>query len=118
MRYRQLGSSGVKVSQIGLGAWQIGGPLRAYFDQLGWIAHGWGAVDDEASVRLIHACGEWGINFIDTAAGYGAGHSEEVVGRALQGQRDRWVVETKGGEGFTEEGVNWHDSCRSPESPR
>ena len=109
MQYRKLGKSGIKVSEIGLGAWQVGGPLKAHFESLGWISHGWGEVDDAASVEMIRACGDMGINFIDTAAGYGAGHSEEVVGKAIHDQRDRWVVETKGGEGFTEDGHNWKD---------
>ena len=109
MRYRALGRTGIEVSEIGLGAWQIGGPLKAHFESLGWISHGWGDVEDSESVAMIRACGEMGINFIDTAAGYGAGHSEEVVGQAVKGDRERWVVETKGGEGFTQDGHNWKD---------
>ncbi len=70
-------------------------------------------MDDAESVRLIEACGDAGINFIDTAAGYGAGHSEEVVGRAIKGNRDRWVIETKGGEGWTEDKHNWKDFSRT-----
>lgn len=112
MEYRMLGSSGVRVSEIGFGAWQVGGELRAYFDKLGWISHGWGDVRDQDAVGLIKACGELGINFIDTAAGYGAGHSEEVVGSAVRGQRAEWVIETKGGEGFREDGVNYRDFSR------
>jgi len=113
MKYRKLGGTGVVVSEIGFGAWQVGGPLRAYFDRLGWISHGWGDSDENAAVRLIRACGDMGINFIDTAAGYGAGHSEEVVGRAVAGQRDAWVIETKGGEGFRPDGVNYHDFSKA-----
>ncbi len=113
MRYRQLGQTGVEISEIGFGAWQVGGPLKAYFDSLGWISHGWGDVDDVDAVRLIHNCGDSGINFIDTAAGYGAGHSEEVVGRAIRGRRDSWIVETKGGESFTEEGINCRDFSKA-----
>ncbi|WP_047997276.1 aldo/keto reductase [Puniceibacterium sp. IMCC21224] len=70
MRYRTFGRTGWQVSEIGFGGWQIGG--------------GWGAVDDDASVRtLLHAF-ERGINFVDTAQLYGAGHSETVIGRALK----------------------------------
>jgi aryl-alcohol dehydrogenase-like predicted oxidoreductase len=70
MRYRQFGRTGWNVSEIGFGAWQIGG--------------GWGAVDDAASIRtLLHAF-ELGINFVDTAQLYGAGHSETVIGQALR----------------------------------
>lgn len=112
MRYRRLGNSGIEVSEIGLGAWQIGGPLRAYFAGLGWISHGWGHSDDAEAVRLIHACEDMGINFIDTAAGYGAGHSERVIGRAMKGRRDQWIIETKGGEGFSEDNVNYKDFSR------
>lgn len=99
----------MKVSEVGLGAWQIGGPVNGLFEGRGRIAHGWGPVDDAESVRLIRRCGELGINFIDTAAGYGAGHSEEVVGEALQGEREDWVVETKGGEWFDENLASHHD---------
>ncbi|SLN62378.1 General stress protein 69 [Aquimixticola soesokkakensis] len=70
MQYRDFGRTGWKVSEIGFGGWQIGGA--------------WGAVDDDASVRtLLHAF-ERGINFVDTAELYGAGHSETVIGRALK----------------------------------
>lgn len=113
MRYRPLGRTGLNVSAVGFGAWEIGGPLRAYFEGLGWIAHGWGDVDDAHSVRLIQSCADLGINVLDTAAGYGAGHSEEVIGRALAGQRERWIVETKGGEGFRPDGVNFKDFSKA-----
>jgi aryl-alcohol dehydrogenase-like predicted oxidoreductase len=70
MRYRQFGRTGWKVSEIGFGAWQIGG--------------GWGQIDDAASIRtLLHAF-DRGINFVDTAELYGAGHSETVIGQALR----------------------------------
>ena len=55
VKYRALGSTGMRVSEIGLGAWQIGGPVRGFFEKLGWIAHGWGDVDDDVSVGMIHA---------------------------------------------------------------
>ena len=70
MRYRDFGRTGWQVSEIGFGAWQIGGS--------------WGKVDDDASIRtLLHAF-DRGINFVDTAELYGAGHSETVIGRALK----------------------------------
>ena len=70
MRYRNFGRTGWKLSEIGFGGWQIGG--------------GWGRVDDAASIRtLLHAF-EQGINFVDTAQLYGAGHSETVIGQALR----------------------------------
>lgn len=70
MRYRDFGRTGWKVSEIGFGAWQISGM--------------WGKVDDDASVRTLHHAWTQGINFVDTAELYGAGHSEEVIGRALK----------------------------------
>jgi aryl-alcohol dehydrogenase-like predicted oxidoreductase len=70
MRYRDFGRTGWQVSEIGFGAWQIGGS--------------WGKVDDDASIRtLLHAF-ERGINFVDTAELYGSGHSETVIGQALR----------------------------------
>lgn len=81
MRYRDFGRTGWKVSEIGFGAWQIGQ---------------WGKVDDAASIRtLLHAF-EQGINFVDTAELYGAGHSETVIGQALRQWRgDKIYVATK-----------------------
>jgi len=73
---RPLGKSGMEITTVGLGAWAIGGG--------GWL-FGWGQQDDEASIAAIHHGIELGINWIDTAAIYGLGHSEEVVGRALAG---------------------------------
>lgn len=93
---RPLGRSGIEVSAIGLGCWAIGGP--AYRDGR---AIGWGEVDDEESVAAIHAGIEAGVDFFDTANVYGAGHSERVLGRALQG-RDDIVVATKFGNLFDE----------------
>ena len=58
---------------------------------------GWGDVDDSESIRAIHAGLDAGINFLDTAANYGTGHSETVVGRALAGKRDQVVIATKFG---------------------
>ncbi|MGI6609962.1 MAG: aldo/keto reductase [Limnochordia bacterium] len=113
MKFRALGNTGMQVSEIGLGAWQIGGPVRGYFEKLGWIAHGWGSVDDAASIRMMHTLADVGVNFVDTAAVYGAGHSEEVVGQAVKGKRQQWIIETKGGEGFHQDGVNWRDFSRA-----
>ncbi len=72
----QLGATGMEITRIGFGAWAIGGG--------GW-EFGWGPQEDEASVRAIQHALEPGVNWIDTAAAYGFGHSETVVGRALQG---------------------------------
>lgn len=109
MRYRPFGNTGLDISEVSLGAWQIGGAVRGHFDSLGWISHGWGHIEEDDAVRLIATCGDLGINFIDTAAGYGAGRSEEIVGKAVSSRRDRWVIETKGGEGWTEDLHNQKD---------
>jgi aryl-alcohol dehydrogenase-like predicted oxidoreductase len=71
----QLGTTGLEITRVGFGAWALGG---ANYD---W---GWGAQDDDDSIAAIHRALELGVNWIDTAAQYGFGHSEEVVGRALR----------------------------------
>jgi aryl-alcohol dehydrogenase-like predicted oxidoreductase len=81
-----LGTTGLQITRVGFGAWAIGGG--------GW-EFGWGAQEDEESVAAIHRALELGVNWIDTAAAYGFGHSEQVVGRALQGVTDRPYVFTK-----------------------
>jgi aryl-alcohol dehydrogenase-like predicted oxidoreductase len=90
---RELGRSGVKVSAMGAGLWAIGGPWT-----MGGSAAGWGEVDDAESIRAIHAALDHGITFFDTAANYGAGHSEQILGRALAGgRRASAVIATKFG---------------------
>jgi aryl-alcohol dehydrogenase-like predicted oxidoreductase len=81
-----LGATGMQISRVGYGAWAIGGA--------GWW-HAWGDQDDEESIEAIRRAVEFGINWVDTAPIYGLGHSEEVVGRALQGLDDRPYVFTK-----------------------
>ena len=81
-----LGQTGLEITRIGFGAWAIGGG--------GW-EFGWGPQDDEQSLGAIHRALELGVNWIDTAAAYGFGRSEEIVGRALQGLRRRPFVFTK-----------------------
>jgi len=80
MKYRNLGSTGIKVSPLCLGAMMFGA---------------WGNADHEDSIRIIHAALEEGINFIDTADIYAAGESEEIVGKALAGRRDNVILATK-----------------------
>ena len=93
MKYRILGKSGLRVSEIGVGAWQLGGPLV-----LDGKTDGHPDVGVDFSTDLIRRCGdELGINFLDTAEQYGAGESERRVGLALAGQRDKWIVSTKFG---------------------
>jgi aryl-alcohol dehydrogenase-like predicted oxidoreductase len=90
---RLLGRSGIPVSAVGLGCWAIGGQ----FYNLEGQPLGWGEIDDDESIRAIHCAMDWGITFFDTADAYGVGHSEEVLGRALKGRRDRVVIATKFG---------------------
>jgi aryl-alcohol dehydrogenase-like predicted oxidoreductase len=82
----QLGETGLEITRVGLGAWAMGGG--------GW-EFGWGPQEDEASISAIHRALDLGVNWIDTAAAYGFGHSEQVVGRALEGIVDRPYVFTK-----------------------
>jgi len=86
MQTRPLGNSDLNITPIGFGAWAIGGA--------GW-AFGWGAQDDADSIATIHEALDLGINWIDTAAVYGLGHSEEVVAKALDGIAKRPYVFTK-----------------------
>jgi len=86
MQYRPLGNSGISASVIGLGTWVLGG------------GRVWGAdPDDNESIRTIHAALDAGINLIDTAPAYGWGRSEEIVGKAIQGRRDKVILATKCG---------------------
>lgn len=87
MKTRQLGKDGPHLTEIGLGAWAIGGS---------W-AWGWGEQDDQESIATIHRALELGINWIDTAAVYGLGHAEEVVARAVEGNRKEVFIATKCG---------------------
>jgi aryl-alcohol dehydrogenase-like predicted oxidoreductase len=96
METRQFGKTDMQVTPVGLGAWAIGGA--------GWRA-GWGAQDDDDSVATIHRALDVGINWIDTAAVYGLGHSEEIVERALRGRSDRPYVFTKCGRVWDESGT-------------
>jgi aryl-alcohol dehydrogenase-like predicted oxidoreductase len=89
---RTLGRSGIEVSALGLGCWAIGGPFM-----LDGKADGWGDIDDNESIKAIHAALDLGINFFDTADAYGIGHSEEVLGKALSGKRSRVIISTKFG---------------------
>lgn len=76
LKKRMLGSSGLEITTVGFGSWAVGGG--------GW-SFGWGPQDDEASIAAIQHAVSLGINWVDTAAIYGLGHSEEVVGRAIAG---------------------------------
>jgi len=94
---RKLGRSGIEVSPMGLGCWAIGGPFWA-----GETPQGWGEVDDEESIRAIHAGIDMGVTLFDTANVYGAGHSERVLARAFAGHRSKVVIATKFNAVFNE----------------
>jgi aryl-alcohol dehydrogenase-like predicted oxidoreductase len=96
MQTRQLGNSGLQITRVGYGAWAIGGS--------GW-QFAWGSQDDNDSIAAIHRSLELGVNWIDTAAVYGLGHSEEVVARALKAwPGPRPYVFTKCGRLWDEKG--------------
>ena len=86
LRTGPLGRTGLEISRVGFGAWAIGGG--------GW-EFGWGPQQDDESIAAIHRALELGVNWIDTAAAYGFGRSEEIVGRALRGLPERPYVFTK-----------------------
>ncbi len=102
MKYRILGKTGFKVSEVGFGAWAIGG--NSY-------GNSYGPTNDETSIAAVQRALELGCNFFDTADVYGHGHSEELLGRALKGQRDRVILATKVGGDF------YHDPPRMNFNP-
>lgn len=81
MKYRTLGRTGMKVSEVGFGAWAIGG--------------GWGPQEDAESLKSLHAAMDLGVTFIDTAAGYGNGRSERLIGKVLKERKQEIFVATK-----------------------
>lgn len=97
MLYRKFGHTELIVSEIGFGAWGIGGPAMA-----GDIPIGWGNVDDETSIEALKKAEELGINFFDTADFYGFGHSEELIGNVF-GNSDKVVIATKVGHRVAED---------------
>lgn len=88
MQRRKLGYTDLNLTTVGLGTWAIGG---------GHWEFGWGPQDDADSIAAIRRALDLGINWIDTAAAYGLGHSEEIVGEAIKGRRDQVMVATKCG---------------------
>ena len=87
MEYRKLRKSDLEVSVVGFGGWAFANNAS------------WGAIDEEEAIRAVHLAIDEGVNLFDTAEGYGGGHSEEVLGRALKGKRDGVIVATKVGGG-------------------
>ncbi|MBB2684018.1 MULTISPECIES: aldo/keto reductase [Rhizobium] len=99
---REIGRSGVKASAVGLGTWAIGG----------WM---WGGTDEAQSIAAIQASLDAGVTLIDTAPAYGMGRSEEIVGKALAGRRDRAVIATKCGLVWhTQKGNHFFDQDGKP----
>ena len=90
MKYQMIGTSGIEVSRIAFGAWEVGGGTA-------WDC------DDQAAGNMVAALPDIGINFIDTAKVYGTGRSEELLGKALKGKRHDFILASKGG-------MNWRDS--------
>ena len=101
MEFGQIQNTDIRPSRIGLGTWAIGG----------WK---WGGADDDAAVATIDRALDSGINLIDTAPAYGQGHSEEIVGRAIQGRRERVVVATKVGLEWDERGEPRRNASAPP----
>ncbi|GAB4577615.1 MAG: aldo/keto reductase [Anaerolineales bacterium] len=100
---RTLGKSNLQVSALGMGCWAIGGPWTWAQPGREPYPAGWGKTDDAEAIRAIHAALDAGVNFFDTAANYGAGHSEIVLGNALKGRRNKAVIATKFGHIINEE---------------
>jgi aryl-alcohol dehydrogenase-like predicted oxidoreductase len=82
LKYRKFGKLNWDISEIGFGAWAIGGDM-------------WGPQDDNESIKALHKAIDLGVNFIDTAQGYGSGHSEELVGKVLKERKEEIYVATK-----------------------
>ena len=87
MHYKVLGKTGLNVSDIGFGAWAIGGPAN-----VGGVAIGWGQTNDQESLAALDAAYDAGVNFIDTADFYGLGHSEELIGQWLRSRQPKHMV--------------------------
>ena len=99
MKYRTLGRTGLRVSEIGFGAWAIGGPAK-----LGEKNIGWGPVDDNESINALLAAFDAGVNFYDTADVYGWGHSEEIIGKTFKNKRDKIIIASKVGNRVDDNG--------------
>ncbi|MBX3079999.1 MAG: aldo/keto reductase [Anaerolineae bacterium] len=93
---RKLGRSGIEVSAVGFGCWPIGGDILEFGKPVGW-----GTVDDEASIRAVQRAIDLGVTFFDTAEVYG--RSEDILGRAFEGRREKVVIATKFGRQYDRE---------------
>lgn len=99
MNFRKFGNTDLMVSEIGFGAWAIGGSVN-----VGGVEIGWGPSDDRESEKAIYAALEAGINFFDTADFYGLGHSEELIGNVL-GKNNDALIATKVGQKVGKDGA-------------
>ena len=112
MEYRFLGGSGLKVSALSLGTATFGGSNEFF--------KAWGSSDVKEATRMVDIAGEAGVNLLDTADIYSDGMSEEIVGKTLQGRRDKFLVSTKAtfrlGEGPNDVGSSRHHLIRSCEA--
>lgn len=99
MNFRKFGKTDLLVSEIGFGAWGIGGPAM-----VGSTAIGWGDVDDKTSIKALKRSFDLGINFYDTADFYGFGHSEELIGKVF-GNRDDVIIATKVGHRVEDQSI-------------
>ncbi len=102
MQKRQLGKTDLYLTTIGLGTWAIGGG--------NWY-WGWGPQDDADSIATIQRAIDLGINWMDSAAAYGLGYSEELIGKAIAGRRDEVIIATKCG-------LVWDDDTTGDVTPR
>ncbi|HEX4921997.1 MAG TPA: aldo/keto reductase [Candidatus Bathyarchaeia archaeon] len=102
MKYRTLGRKGLRISEVGFGAWAIGGNA---------FGNSYGPTDDKTSLSAIKKALDLGCNFFDTADAYGHGHSEQLIGEAIEGRRDEVVIATKAGADF------YHDPPRMDFNP-
>jgi len=100
MQYKKLGNTDLLFSAIGLGTWAMGGADWKY---------GWGPQDDQRSIETVQHALELGINWIDTAAVYGNGHAEEVVGKAIRGMSERPFIATKCSRKISSDGPLYSD---------
>jgi aryl-alcohol dehydrogenase-like predicted oxidoreductase len=91
MKNRNLGKTGIEVSEVGFGAWQLGNQRD------------WGSMTDEEAIYLVHQAMDMGCNFFDTAPNYGSGKSEELLGKAFKGKRERVVISSKCGHHSNDE---------------
>lgn len=100
MKFQNLGNTDIKVSTVALGTWGLGG---------GSVWSDKNSTEADA-IKLLDACEEYGINYIDTAPVYGTGVSEELLGKALRGRRERFILQTKCSLNWRNEGGNFHYS--------